>query len=207
VEDVSIREDLRKRLEELGAKAGLRKSQRCDSLPPRCIQLQSRCFEETCKCDRDHYEYWAWSAEVFREFEASSQLIKEVKEALFLSFHICLARLRYTSSTRESIVLNRVIDEVVDDHVKHIISNKFVIGVPVAVATFKALLKTYIKLYGPESSRKRGKKGALRKDVRNLRKRSPASRPARPSPRCTGFNKGHRGGLERVWEGLARGPH
>lgn len=98
---------------------------------------------------------------MFREFEASSQLIKGVKEALFLSFHICLARLRYTSSTRESIVLNRVIDEVVDDHVKHIISNKFVIGVPVAAATFEALLKTYIKLYGPESSRKEVERARL----------------------------------------------
>jgi hypothetical protein len=104
--------------------------------------------------NRDHYEYWAWSAEVFKEFEASSQVIKMVKEPLFLLFHICLARLEYTPLTRESQVLNKVIDEVVDEHVKHIVYNKFVIGIPVGAATLEALLKMYIKLYGPEDSRR-----------------------------------------------------
>jgi len=109
--------------------------------------------------NQDHYEFWAWSAEVFRSFENNLPILKTLKdgnaiELLYLLFHICLAKLRYTPLTREAEVLNRVIDTVVNRHVQHVISNKFVIGIPIAASAFEALLKTFINLYGPEEARR-----------------------------------------------------
>ncbi|WP_148682281.1 hypothetical protein [Pyrobaculum neutrophilum] len=107
----------------------------------------------------DHYEYWAWSAEVFRFFENSSPLLKALREResielLYLLFHLCLSRLGYTPQTREGVILNRVVDSVVNRHVKQIISNKFVIGIPIAAATFETVVKLLIELYGDDETKR-----------------------------------------------------
>ena len=67
-------------------------------------------------------------------------------ELLYILFHLCLSRLGYTPQAREGITLNRVVDSVVSNHVKHVITNKFIIGIPIAVAIFE----TIIKLYGDD---------------------------------------------------------
>ena len=109
--------------------------------------------------NRDHYEYWAWSAEVFRSFKDSIPLLRTLEnentiELLYLLFHICLAKLGYTPLSREAEVLNRVVDIVVSRHIKHVILYKFVIGIPIAATILEALLKSFIKTYGPEEARK-----------------------------------------------------
>jgi hypothetical protein len=108
----------------------------------------------------DHYEYWAWSAEVFRAFENSSPLLKTLRERdsielLYLLFHLCLSRLGYTPQTREGIILNRVVDSVVSRHVKHVITNKFVIGIPIAAAVFETVIKLLIELYGDDKIKRK----------------------------------------------------
>lgn len=103
----------------------------------------------------DHYEFWAWSAEVFKSFEDSIPILKNEysTKLLYLLFHICLAKLGYPPFTSEAMVLNRVTDAVIDRHVHHIISQKFVIGIPIAAVTFEVLLKTFTKLYGSEEAK------------------------------------------------------
>ena len=108
----------------------------------------------------DHYEYWAWSAEVFRSLEDSLPLLKMLKrgeavELLHLLFHICLAKLGYTPLSREAETLNKVIEVVVSRHIKHIVQNKFVIGIPIAATNLEVLLKSFIKAYGSEGAKKK----------------------------------------------------
>ena len=125
-------------------------------LPPPILRRLAICLTRTLEIqvNQDHYEYWAWSAEVFRAFEASSHILKTLKEHLHLLFHICLAKLGYVPLTHEAEVLNRVVDIVVDRHVKHVIDRKFVIGIPIAASAFEVLLKTYINLYGSEEGKR-----------------------------------------------------
>ncbi len=108
----------------------------------------------------DHYEYWAWSAEVFRAFETSSPLLRTLRERdsielLYLLFHLCLSRLGFTPQTREGIILNRIVDSVVNKHVKHVITNKFVIGIPIAAAVFETVIKLLIELYGDDEVKRK----------------------------------------------------
>ena len=89
-------------------------------LPPPILRRLAIYLTRTLEIqvNQDHYEYWAWSAEVFRAFEASSHILKTLKEHLHLLFHICLAKLGYAPLTHEAEALNRVVDIVVNRHVK-----------------------------------------------------------------------------------------
>ncbi len=137
------------------------------AIPPEIPQLPLDILRKLAICltktlvvqvNRDHYEYWAWSAEVFRAFENSSPILKALKDEgtldlLFLLFHICLAKLGEIPLTHEAEILNKVIDLVVSRHVKHIIDNKFAIGIPIGAATLETVLKTFIKLYGSDEAK------------------------------------------------------
>ena len=116
----------------------------------------------------DHYEYWAWSAEVFRAFEDSSPLLKTLRkrnadalELLYLLFHLCLSKLEYPPQTREGVILNKVVDSVVSNHVKHVIRNKFVIGIPIAATVFETIIKQLIEFYGDDESKRKARKTTL----------------------------------------------
>jgi len=116
----------------------------------------------------DHYEYWAWSAEVFRALENSSFLLKNLCERgvidlLYLLFHISLSKLGYTPQTLEAAILNRVVDIVVSSHVKHVITNKFVIGIPIGAATFETVIKLISELYGDAKIKGKLEKATLGK--------------------------------------------
>jgi len=116
----------------------------------------------------DHYEYWAWSAEVFRAFENDSPLLKALRERdavelLYLLFNLSLSRLGYNPQTREGAILNRVVYSVVSKHVKHIITYKFVVGIPIVAAVFETIIKLLIELYGDEKAKKKAKKLTLGK--------------------------------------------
>jgi hypothetical protein len=109
--------------------------------------------------NQDHYEFWSWSSETFKLLEDSSPLLKYMKSnssqiILDLLFHICLARLNFKPSTQEAMMLNRIIDDIIDIHVKNIIYNKFLIGIPIGAATLETILKAWIKLMGNEEAKK-----------------------------------------------------
>lgn len=100
----------------------------------------------------DHYEYWAWSAEVSKAFEDRLPFHEDdFIDLLYLLFHLCLAKLGFTPQTRERAILNKVIYTVVDNHVSHIVTKKFVVGIPIAAAIFETLLRKFIMTYGSTS--------------------------------------------------------
>ncbi len=117
----------------------------------------------------DHYEFWAWSAEVFQLFQQQLPILAETN-LWSLTFRIALARLGYPPSTPEARVLNQVIDIVVDKHVKHVIMYKHVVGIPIGAATLEYLLKAYIRNNGPpeaqEQLKKLGRRATLGKILR-----------------------------------------
>jgi len=118
----------------------------------------------------DHYDYWAWSAEVFKAFENDSPLLKALREKnaielLYLLLHLSLSTLGYTPQTQEGVILNRVIDSVVNRHVKHVITYKFVIGIPIATTVFETIIKLIIELYGDDKTKKKVEKLTLGKTL------------------------------------------
>jgi len=100
--------------------------------------------------NHDHYEYWAWSAQVFMYLEDTSILLRKLRESnikhdiIDLLFHICLARINYIPATVEAQVLNRVLDIIVSRHVHHMVSKKFILGAAMAFIALEAVLKTII---------------------------------------------------------------
>ena len=55
-------------------------------------------------------------------------------EILFLIFHICLSKVGYVPRSWEELILNKIADELISWHVRQVIINKLVIGLPIAAA-------------------------------------------------------------------------
>ena len=119
----------------------------------------------------DHYEYWAWSAQVFTYFEDISPLLKMLKEdnikhyIIDLLFHVCLARISYVPATVEARILNRVLNTIVSRHVHQMVSQKFILGAAIAFIALEATLKVMIS----ETNKAKEKFEKIPKQKRTLR--------------------------------------
>jgi hypothetical protein len=98
--------------------------------------------------NQDHYEYWAWSAEVFTSLEDSISLLKDLKDVkrnvIDLLFHTCLAKIGYPPATPEARTLNAVIQAVTDRHVQHMVINKFILGAALASIALESIIRNMI---------------------------------------------------------------
>lgn len=127
----------------------------------------------------DHYEYWSWSAEVFRALERDVAFLQELDrntiEILYLIFHLWMSKIGYTPRTPEAIILNRILSEAVSWHVQEVITSKFILGIPLAVAFFECLIKMTIEKFGPPEAvnelNSLGKRATLGKILKIFRKK------------------------------------
>lgn len=96
----------------------------------------------------DHYEYWAWSAEVFIHFGRELSIPHSVAGNFFTPFHGALMRLIHTPTTREKALLNRIIQTVVDHHVQEFLMDKPFIVASVSFLVLEAILRELCVKYG-----------------------------------------------------------
>lgn len=96
----------------------------------------------------DHYEYWAWSAEVFAHFERELGIPHSVAGNFFTPFHGALMRLTYLTATRERALLNRIIQTIVDHHVQEFLMDKPFIVASVSFLVLEAILRELCIKYG-----------------------------------------------------------
>lgn len=114
----------------------------------------------------DHYEYWAWSAEIFMNHEISPQILKElheIREALQLLFHTVLAKLSNPPITRSDIMLNKILDILVSRHVHHMVNTKMLLATPLAFLCFENLVRDLCSDYVDPVTGKAKKDLKLRK--------------------------------------------
>lgn len=96
----------------------------------------------------DHYEYWAWSAEVFKHFERELGIPHSVVGNFFTPFHGALMRLTHIPTTRERALLNRVIQTIVDHHVQEFLMDKPLIVASVSFLVLEAIVRELCIKYG-----------------------------------------------------------
>lgn len=96
----------------------------------------------------DHYEYWAWSAEVFSYFERELNIPYSIAGNFFTPFHGALMRLTYIPTTREKALLNRIIQTIVDHHVQEFLSEKPFLVASVSFLVLEAILRELCIKYG-----------------------------------------------------------
>jgi hypothetical protein len=108
--------------------------------------------------NQDHYEYWAWSAEVFTSLEDNISLLKDLKDVkhnvIDLLFHTCLAKTGYPPATPEARTLNVVIQAVTDRHVQHMVINKFILGAALASIALESIIRNMILISNFEKAKK-----------------------------------------------------
>ena len=88
----------------------------------------------------DHYEYWAWSAEIFMSTEVDFHILK-VRDALQSLFHTVLAKLSHPPRSNSDILLNRILEILVSRHVHHMVINKMLLAAPLAFLCFEAYVR------------------------------------------------------------------
>jgi hypothetical protein len=155
--------------------------------------------------NQDHYQYWAWSAEVFKYLEGDIHLLNTLQDIkhniIDLLFHTCLAKIGYVPATAEARILNAVLRAVMDQHVFHMVTNKFVLGAALAPIALESTIRSIILMSEVEKAKEKlGKKPTLGKVLRIFEEYVLPSFPQEFQNDIKELNKT----VENIWGGYTR---